>query len=205
MKDRDAVLDSSRVPPTWRSPSLVSHSGDPQCRPACGFQTLRPWPSPRNSCPLDAGDQEDDRVGATGLDRVLHGSGDGGHRGRRDAAGGGDSDAATAPPLALVLAGVAALGAGMGLVLGGAQWLVLRHAAFRAPWVRANVLAWAAAMPWIFLAASLSPAGSPPLAAALLGAGGGAAAGGTLGVLTLWAVRRLRPSARAEVANVIGF
>jgi hypothetical protein len=58
-------------------------------------------------------------------------------------------------PGVVVLLSIAA-GAALGLILGVAQWLALRkHVSRAAVWIGASALAWAAAMPLIFVAASI--------------------------------------------------
>ena len=61
------------------------------------------------------------------------------------------------PPMAIILPLSAAAGAVLGVILGGAQWFVLRDHVPRARlWIGANALAWAAGMPMIFLAAGIA-------------------------------------------------
>ena len=64
-------------------------------------------------------------------------------------------DGGAQPPLLLVLAGAAALGAAMGAVLGAAQAWALRHRV-RHPWrwVAGSAAGWTAAMPVIFVGAT---------------------------------------------------
>lgn len=60
------------------------------------------------------------------------------------------------PGMPMILFFGAAMGAALGLILGGAQWLVLRDHVRRAGiWVGANALAWAIGMPLILLAAGI--------------------------------------------------
>jgi hypothetical protein len=94
-------------------------------------------------------------------------------------------DDGTEPRLALVLAGAAALGAGMGAALGAAQALVLRGQVPRpGRWVGANAVAWAPAMAVIFLGAT-TPSSDWSVTSVLgLGAVTGAAAGTVLGLVT---------------------
>lgn len=73
-----------------------------------------------------------------------------------------------APSLPMVLLLSAAAGAALGLILGVAQWLVLRRYVPRAGiWIGANALAWTGGMPLIFLAAGLP---SPHTSALAIGA-----------------------------------
>lgn len=73
-----------------------------------------------------------------------------------------------APGLAMILLLSAAAGAALGLILGVAQWVVLRNHVKRAGiWIGANALAWTAGMPLIFLAAGLP---SPHTSALAIGA-----------------------------------
>lgn len=61
-----------------------------------------------------------------------------------------------APSLSVVVGLSAAAGAALGVILGAAQWFVLREHVRRAGlWIAANALAWATGMPLIFLAAGI--------------------------------------------------
>jgi MFS family permease len=108
------------------------------------------------------------------------------------------------PPLALVLAGAAALGATMGAVLGAVQAAVLRGRATHPwRWVGANVAAWAAAMTVIFIGATIPGAGWSVIAVAAVGAVTGALAGAVLGALSGWFLPSLTgtsPSGRIVLA-----
>ncbi len=105
-------------------------------------------------------------------------------------------DGAASPPLPLVLAGAAALGAVMGSVLGAAQaWLLRARVAHPWQWVGANVLAWAAAMPVIFLGATTPATGWPAWRVVGLGTVTGIAAGAVLGLVTGWFLPTLDPAA----------
>lgn len=69
------------------------------------------------------------------------------------------------PGTAMILLLSAAAGAALGLILGAAQWVVLRDHVRRAGlWIGANALAWAAGMPLIFLAAGIPTAHTSALA-----------------------------------------
>lgn len=88
-----------------------------------------------------------------------------------------------------VLAG--AMGAVLGAVLALPQWSVLRHFVARSGWwPPANALAWAVAMPLLFLAAGLPlpQEGLAPLLAAVLGTIGltGALVGAIHGAVLVW-------------------
>jgi hypothetical protein len=121
------------------------------------------------------------------------------------AAASGDAGGAPSLPVTLILG--AAMGAGMGVFFGAAQWLVLRrHADSAGRWVAANAAGWTAAMPLIFLGATSPNADTPLVVVGMTGVASGAAAGLALGVLTArWLVRlRPRPSSphgRPEPAN----
>lgn len=105
----------------------------------------------------------------------------------------GDS-AGTSPPLWLVLGGAAMLGALTGAVLGDTQATAVRVASpARARWVRSSTLGWAAAMPVIFLGASLPDASWPSLPVVALGTATGTVAGAVLGLLTRDGAARLTP------------
>lgn len=104
-----------------------------------------------------------------------------------------------APGLMTIVLLSAAAGAALGLILGTAQWVVLRAHVRRAGWwIVANALAWAAGMPLIFIAAGLpGPHTSMLSIAALLlltvGVAGtvvGAIEGAFLRILSLSPVRR---------------
>jgi hypothetical protein len=93
-----------------------------------------------------------------------------------------DGSAGESPPLVLVLAGAAALGAVMGGVLGWAQSLTMRGQVARPRrWVLANVVAWPPAMAVIFAGATSAPASWSLPQVALLGTATGAGAGLLLG------------------------
>ncbi|MGZ4536078.1 MAG: site-2 protease family protein [Nocardioidaceae bacterium] len=86
----------------------------------------------------------------------------------------------------LALGGVG-LGLVMGAVLGGAQAVVLRpHVRYPWRWVGANLLAWAVAMPVIFVGASSPSSDSPVLAVVALGTVVGVLAGTALGLVSGW-------------------
>lgn len=97
---------------------------------------------------------------------------------------------APAPPLALMLAGAAAIGAVMGGLMGAAQWNAARRLFTLRRWVVANVAGWAAAMPCIFAGASLVGEDWPLWQIAASGALSGAAAGVLLGFVTSPALPR---------------
>lgn len=85
----------------------------------------------------------------------------------------------------LFVLGAASLGAGMGLVLGAAQALVLRGTVSHPRrWVGANAFAWSVAMVVIFLGSSTPGPSWSPLAVIGVGAATGLAAGAVLGLLT---------------------
>jgi len=91
------------------------------------------------------------------------------------------------PSWPLILACAAVLGAAMGTVLGAAQAAVLRgQLPHRWRWVGANAVAWAAAMPVIFLGATTPGAGWPVWTVVGLGAGTGLTAGAVLGLIGGW-------------------
>ena len=80
---------------------------------------------------------------------------------------GGAGQREPGPAMLIVLS--AAAGALLGSILGVAQWVVLRRHVRRAGlWIGANVLAWAAGMPLIFLAAGLPEAHASMLSVAAL-------------------------------------
>jgi hypothetical protein len=73
------------------------------------------------------------------------------------------------PSLAIILLLSTAAGAALGLILGTAQWFVLRnHVARAGVWIGANALAWAVGMPLIFLAAGIPGPHTSALAIAAL-------------------------------------
>ena len=102
--------------------------------------------------------------------------------------------------LTLALAGV--LGAGMGLLFGAAQSIVLRRHARDAPrWMVANTVGWAAAMPIIFLGASSPTAETSMTVVGVIGGLTGTIAGAVLGMITAWWLVRLRPVARESAMS----
>jgi hypothetical protein len=96
--------------------------------------------------------------------------------------------------LTLALAGV--LGAGMGLLFGAAQSIVLRrHARNARGWIAANTVGWAGAMPLVFLGASIPTAETSMTVVGVIGGLTGTIAGAVLGLITAWWLVRLRPLA----------
>ena len=80
------------------------------------------------------------------------------------------------PPIAVVVAGAAILGAALGALLGAGQWLVLRlHVARAERWVLANALGWTIGMVVAFGGAGLVGEGTPVVAIVLVAALTGAA------------------------------
>jgi hypothetical protein len=112
-------------------------------------------------------------------------------------AGGGGTGGAEAAGMAELSTGVqlllaAAMGAVLGPVLGVPQWRVLRRHVPRAGWwVGANSLAWAAAMPVVFLVAGGVPEGIGPIGVAALVVLCCAATGGVAGAVHGWVLVRL--------------
>jgi hypothetical protein len=89
------------------------------------------------------------------------------------------------PPLALLVGGAAAMGAGMGALMGAAQALAARGTLPPGRWILANVLGWTPAMVAIFLPAAMVSATAPLTVVALLGAASGAMAGLCVGLATV--------------------
>lgn len=117
------------------------------------------------------------------------------------------ADGGAPPPLLLVLAGAVGLGVAMGAVLGGAQALVLRgQVPHHLRWVGANALAWAFAMPVIFVGATSAQTGWSLAGVTLLGAVTGAAAGAVLGLVTGWLLPTLsgQPGHNLVVLGILG-
>lgn len=88
------------------------------------------------------------------------------------------------PPAVVVLLLAAVMGAVAGPVLAGAQWIVLRRyvtGAWR--WMPANALAWAVAMPVVFLAPERLADSASGVAAGALAIGIVALAGGIVGTI----------------------
>ena len=93
------------------------------------------------------------------------------------------------PSTALVLAGAAGLGAGMGLVMGAAQWLVLRRRFAPAwTWIPASIFGWGLGMVPAFWVAMLAQAGAGVAERLGLGALGGVLMGLAVGAVTGWAL-----------------
>lgn len=88
------------------------------------------------------------------------------------------------PPLLLLIAGAATMGAGMGVLMGAAQGMIARGILSLAGWVRGNALGWTPAMVAIFLPATLIGADWTLGKVAIAGAASGALAGASLGFAT---------------------
>lgn len=102
------------------------------------------------------------------------------------------SVAESEPSLWMIVLLSAAAGAALGLILGAAQWIVLRgHVHHASRWIGANMLAWAAGMPLIFIAAGLPGPHTPMLAIAALLLVTVAAAGAVVGAIEGAFLRRL--------------
>jgi NAD(P)-dependent dehydrogenase (short-subunit alcohol dehydrogenase family) len=125
---------------------------------------------------------------------------------------GPDGPAPPGPGLLSVLLVAAVVGAGAGLCVGAAQWLVLRRHVERAErWIWIHAPAWALAMAAIVLGASIPAAESPAWFIVASGAAGGALGGLVLGAVTGLVARGLRPwvdetrwSLRGRVCAVTG-
>jgi hypothetical protein len=88
-------------------------------------------------------------------------------------------------PVYLTVLLAAVFGIVVGAIFGGAQWIVLRHHAQNAAqWIIGNSLGWAAALVWIYLAASLPSAQTPLAVTAVFGAVAGVLAGLSVGAVT---------------------
>jgi hypothetical protein len=100
--------------------------------------------------------------------------------------------ASVSPPFEPSLGMTALFATGFGLILGAlfgaAQWLVFRLAAHGAAWwILANMAGWAAALPIIYLAASIGDGSPNPIEIATRGLIGGLAAGLLFGIVSgLW-------------------
>lgn len=102
------------------------------------------------------------------------------------------SAVASEPGMAFILLASAGMGAAGGLVFGLAQWLVLRRFASRAAlWLPANIVGWALAMMWIFLAATWPDMATPPFLIAVSALAGGMMAGLSIGAVTGIALLRI--------------
>lgn len=95
-----------------------------------------------------------------------------------------DDPSASSPPLLLVGLGGAALGLGMGVLMGAAQGWALRVSRLRpSRWVRANAVAWTPVMAIMMLGASTPDTAWPLVAVLPWAALVGAVAGGVLGAV----------------------
>ena len=89
-----------------------------------------------------------------------------------------------------------------GLLIGGAQWLVLRrHVSSAHRWVVASMLGWAVALPLDLLGASLPDASTPAPLIVLSAAGFGLLAGLTFAVPTGWVALGLRARTLSTKTN----
>jgi hypothetical protein len=101
-------------------------------------------------------------------------------------------DDGAAPAMLLVLSGAVALGVVTGAVLGAVQSTVLRpHVRHARRWVAANAAGWAAAMPVIFVGATLPDTDWSVPAVLAAAAATGVAAGTVLGLVTGWFIPSL--------------
>lgn len=104
----------------------------------------------------------------------------------------GSGGSGVEPPMVLVLLAAAGLGAGMGLLMGAAQWLVLRRRFTRAwTWITASVIGWAIGMVPAFWVALVPQAGAGLGERLGLGAAGGLLMGLAVGAVTGWTLGRL--------------
>ena len=90
----------------------------------------------------------------------------------------------SSPPLWLMAAGIVAMGAGLGAVMGAAQALAARPVLPFLPWVGANAVGWIPAMIAIFLPAGFVTDTMPLAQIAAIGALSGAVAGLCVGLAT---------------------
>lgn len=91
------------------------------------------------------------------------------------------------PPLSLQIFTGLVLGVFLGALFGMFQWTALkRHADNSTKWIIGNALGWGLGLPVIFVAASLTPAGTPLLQIVLLGAIAGLLTGFIVGLFTAW-------------------
>jgi hypothetical protein len=92
------------------------------------------------------------------------------------------------PPLALLIAGAAAIGAALGVLMGLAQALTARGALVPGRWAVVNALGWMPAMVAIFLPATFIAPTASLAQVALIGSLAGAVAGLCLGLVTATAL-----------------
>lgn len=97
----------------------------------------------------------------------------------------GDATDGGAPPLGLVLAGAAVLGAGMGALLGAVQALVMKGAVpHPVRWIGVSTLAWTPTMTVIFFGATTPDVSWPVAAVIAWGSATGVVAGAVLGAVS---------------------
>ena len=107
---------------------------------------------------------------------------------------GTDPGPAFEPSLPEVSLFAAIFGLAVGAAFGGAQWLVLRHAAWRSGrWIVANMVGWMVALPVIYIAASSGSGVAPIPEVILRGLVSGLAAGLILGALLYPFILRMPP------------
>ena len=100
----------------------------------------------------------------------------------------------TEPPFPQILLFAALAGAALGVILGTAQWFVLRAHTPRARlWIVANAVAWSAGMPLIFAATSLVTPATPVMMVALMVLIAVTLAGAVVGAIEGAFLRRVLP------------
>ena len=99
-----------------------------------------------------------------------------------------------APPLVAILILRGAMGAALGTLWGGLQWMELRkHVKSAKQWILANALGWFVGLAIIMRAASWPNESIPWQTIALIGVGSGLLAGLGVGAITGWFLIRLEP------------
>ncbi|MGI9545447.1 MAG: hypothetical protein ACR2MX_19455 [Cyclobacteriaceae bacterium] len=101
------------------------------------------------------------------------------------------------PPLVVIVLLGGMMGAALGALWGGIQWVELRkHVKWAKQWIWANTLGWFVGLAIIMLAATLPNDSTPWQTIVMLGVSSGLLAGISVGAITGWFLIRLEPNCK---------